>query len=196
MASNITIQRQPTKLDYASPTQFRFGIHQLPKVEFFAVSATIPAIALSDVIIPTPLKSIPMMGDQLTYDNLTITYIVDEHLENFLSIHEWMTAIGFPKNRTQFSEFRANTSNTPTTRLGRTTEIGEVTETTSINALFSDATLTVLSNKNNPIVNVFFRDLYPIAMSALDYNQGATDVEYLTATVDFAYQIYEIEPIV
>ena len=51
-------------------------------------------------------------------------------------------------------------------------------------------------NKNNPIVNVFFRDLYPIAMSALDYNQQATDVEYLTATVDFAYQIYEIEPIV
>jgi hypothetical protein len=78
MASNITIQRQPTKLDYASPTQFRFGIHQLPKVEFFAVSATIPAIALSDVIIPTPLKSIPMMGDQLTYDNLSISFIVDD----------------------------------------------------------------------------------------------------------------------
>ena len=30
-------------------------------------------------------------------------------------------------------------------------------------------------------------------MSELDYNQQATDVEYLTATVDFAYQIYEIE---
>ena len=191
-----TVQTQPDKLDYASPTQFRFGIHQLPKVEFFAVSATIPAIALSDVVIPTPFKSIPMMGDQLTFDNLSVSFIVDEFLENYLSIHEWMTAIGFPKNRTQFSDFRANTSNTPTTRLGKTTEIGEVTETTSINALFSDATLTVLSNKNNPIVNVFFRDLYPIAMSALDYNQQATDVEYLTATVDFAYQIYEIEPIV
>ena len=190
-----TVTRQPDKLDYASPTQFSFGIHQLPKVQFFSTAATIPAIALSDVLVPTPFKSIPMMGDQLTYDNLSITYIVDEHLENFLSIHEWMTAIGFPKNRTQFSEFRANTSNTPTTRLGKTTEIGEVTETTSINALFSDATLTVLSNKNNPIVNVFFRDLYPIAMSALEYNQGATDVEYLTATVDFAYQIYEIEAI-
>ena len=107
-----------------------------------------------------------------------------------------MTAIGFPKNRTQFSQFRANTSNTPTARLGSDGEIGEVSKATSVNALFSDATLTVLSNKNNPIVNVFFRDLYPVAMSALDYNQGATDVEYLTATVDFAYQIYEIEPIV
>ena len=191
-----SVTRQPDKLDYASPTQFSFGIHQLPKVQFFSTAATIPAIALSDVLVPTPFKSIPMMGDQLTFDNLSITYIVDEYLENFLSIHEWMTAIGFPKNRTQFSQFRSNTSNTPTARLGSDGEIGEVSKPTSVNALFSDATLTVLSNKNNPIVNVFFRDLYPIAMSALDYNQQATDVEYLTATVDFAYQIYEIESIV
>jgi len=145
-----TVSTQPDKLDYASPTQFRFGIHQLPKVEFFAISATIPAIALSDVVIPTPFKSIPMMGDQLTFDNLSITYIVDEYLENFLSIHEWMTAIGFPKNRTQFSEFRSNTSNTPSARLGSNGEIGEVSKATGVNALFSDATLTVLSNKNNP----------------------------------------------
>ena len=61
--------------------------------------------------------------------------------------------------------------------------------------MFSDATLTILSNKNNPIVNVTFRDLYPVAMTALDYNQGATDVEYLTASVDFAYQLYEVETI-
>ena len=40
-----------------------------------------------------------------------------------------------------------------------------------------------------------FRDLYPVAMTALDYNQAATDVEYLTASIDFAYQIYEIEAI-
>ena len=112
MASPITIQRQPTKLDYASPTQFKFGIHQLPKVEFFTTSAQVPAIALSDVVIPTPFKSIPMQGDQLTFDNLTVNFIVDEFLENYLSLHEWMTAIGFPKNRKQFSDFKTNTSNT------------------------------------------------------------------------------------
>ena len=45
------LSRQPTKLDYASPTQFRFGIHQLPKVEFFAVTATLPASpALGDEV--------------------------------------------------------------------------------------------------------------------------------------------------
>ena len=193
-----TVQTQPDKLDYASPTQFRFGIHQLPKVEFFAVSATIPAIALSDVLIPTPFKSIPMMGDQLTFDNLSVSFIVDEYLENFLSIHEWLTAIGFPKNRKQFSEFKTNISNTPIgarSSASTSTDVGDVQAPSPNNALFSDATLTILSNKNNPIVNVFFRDLYPVAMTALDYNQGATDVEYLTASIDFAYQIYEIEAI-
>ena len=190
-----SVKRQPDKLDYASPTQFRFGIHQLPKVEFFSTAATIPAIALSDVIVPTAFKSIPMMGDQLTYDNLSISFIVDEYLENYLSIHEWMTAIGFPKNRTQFSQFKSNTSNTPSTASSPSNDIGDVQKPTSVNALFSDATLTVLSNKNNPIVNVFFRDLYPIAMTGLSYNQGATDVEYLTAEITFAYQLYEIETI-
>ena len=190
-----SVKRQPDKLDYASPTQFRFGIHQLPKVEFFSTAATIPAIALSDVIVPTPFKSIPMMGDQLTYDNLSISFIVDEYLENYLSIHEWMTAIGFPKNRTQFSQFKSNTSNTPSTASSPSNDIGDVQKPTSANALFSDATLTVLSNKNNPIVNVFFRDLYPVAMTGLSYNQGATDVEYLTAEITFAYQLYEIETI-
>ena len=190
------LNRQPDKLDYSSPTQFRFMINQLPKVQFFTTAANIPDLSLGEAVIPTPYKDIPIMGDKITFGNLDVSFIVDEYLENYITIHEWLIGIGFPKNRTQFSDFRANTSNTPTTRLGKTTEIGEVTETTSINALFSDATLTVLSNKNNPIVNVFFRDLYPIAMSALDYNQQATDVEYLTATVDFAYQIYEIEPIV
>jgi len=190
-----SVKRQPDKLDYASPTQFRFGIHQLPKVEFFSTAATIPAIALSDVIVPTAFKSIPMMGDQLTYDNLSISFIVDEYLENYLSIHEWMTAIGFPKNRTQFSQFKSNTSNTPSTASSPSRDIGDVQKPTSANALFSDATLTVLSNKNNPIVNVFFRDLYPIAMTGLSYNQAATDVEYLTAEITFAYQLYEIETI-
>ena len=192
------LSRQPTKLDYASPTQFKFGIHQLPKVEFFTTTANVPAIALSDVVIPTPFKSIPMQGDQLTFDNLTINFIVDEFLENYLSLHEWMTGIGFPKARKQFSDFKTNKSNTPISArssASTSSDIGDVQQSSPNNALFSDATLTILSNKNNPIVNVLFRDLYPVALSALEYDQAATDVEYLTASADFTYQIYEIEAI-
>ena len=193
MATSRTIDRQPTKLDYASPTQFRFGINQLPKVEFFTVAATVPSITMGDAIFPTPFKDIPVMGDKLTYENLSISFIVDEYLENYISLHEWMTAIGFPKSRTQFKDFRANTSNVAQTTQGTSQDIGDVQPATPANALFSDAYLMILSNKNNPIVEITFHNMYPVSLGALEYSQGATDVEYITVSADFAYQIYEIK---
>ena len=105
--------RQPDKLDYASPTQFKFGIHQLPKVEFFTVSASIPGISAGVATIATPFKDIPIIGDKMEFDNLTITFIVDEYLENYITLHNWMRGIGFPNERKEFRTFRDVTSNTP-----------------------------------------------------------------------------------
>ena len=187
------LARQPDKLDYASPTQFRFGIHQLPKVEFFTVSVNLPGISASIAILPTPLKDIPTMGEKLTYENLSITFIVDEYLENYTSLHNWMTGIGFPKSRSQFSTFRDVTSNTPDSQKGVSTDIGDVKQSTPDKAMYSDAFIMILSNKNNPIVEVNFQDMFPISLSALNFTQTATDVEYITATAEFAYQIYEIK---
>ena len=96
------IARQPTKLDYSSPTQFKFGILQLPKVEFFTVAANIPGISLPPATYNTPFKNIPTIGEKPEYEDLNITFIVDEFLENYISMHEWMIGTGFPKNRTQF----------------------------------------------------------------------------------------------
>ena len=188
----VTVSRQPTKLDYASPTQFKFTINQLPKVEFFTVSANVPDITLADVVIPTPFKPIPVLGQNLTYGNLSLTFIVDEFLENYRELHEWLTGIGFPKDRKQFSEFRSNTSNRGVANLTPKTDVGAVGKSVADSAMFSDATLTILSNKNNPIVEVRFSNLYPVSLGALEFNQGATDVEYLTVQADFTYQIYEI----
>ena len=191
----VALSRQPTKLDYLSPTQFQFSINQLPKVEFFTTAANIPDISLSDVVIPTPFKPIPVLGQNLTYGNLSLTFIVDEFLENYRELHEWLTGIGFPKSRQQFKDFRSNTSNTGSPSATPVQDVGKVGKTVPDAAMFSDATLTVLSNKNNPIVEVRFSNLYPVSLGALEFNQGATDVEYLTTTADFTYQLYEIFPL-
>ena len=186
------LSRQPTVLDYSSPTQFKFGINQLPKVEFFTTSANLPGISLGELIIPTPYTDIPLIGDKITYENLSISFIVDEQLENYISIHNWLLGIGFPKNRTQFTNFRSAGSNTPTAGAGGNTDIGKVGKATADRSFYSDATLTILSNKNNPIVEVRYSDLFPVSLTGLDYNQQATDVEYQTATIDFRYKLYEI----
>ena len=187
-----SISRQPSKLDYTSPTQFRFLINQLPKVEYFTTEANIPGITLGELDFKTRFKAIPLMGDVLTYEDLTITFIVDDNLENYIEMHTWLTAIGFPENTKQFSDFRSATSNVATNTRGESKDIGDVKASTPERAMYSDAVLTILTNKNNPVVECRFRDVFPTSLSGLTYSQNQTDVEYLTATVNFKYQIYEI----
>lgn len=193
MAQTTAIGRQPTKLDYASPTQFRFVINQLPKVEFNTISANIPGINLGEAMFPTPYKEIPLMGDTLTYDNLELNFIVDEYLENWMSVHDWLTAIGFPKDREQFSQFRGQDSATPIPTAGNTkTDIGTTTAATAARSMFSDMTLSVLSNKNNAILECRFYDAFPVSLSGINYTQIATDIENIVATVNFRYKLYEM----
>tara|TARA_Y100000310_G_scaffold128256_1_gene127394 strand:+ start:1166 stop:1750 length:585 start_codon:yes stop_codon:yes gene_type:complete len=187
------LARQPDQLDYASPTQFRFGINQLPKVEFFTINANLPGIDATATSFATPFKDIPIMGEKLTYNNLDITFIVDEYLENYQSLHNWMTGIGFPSDRSEFRTYRDVTSLTPAG--GSTPPVDIISSATSDKAMYSDAFLMILSNKNNPILNVVFRDIFPITLGGLEYTQGATDVEYITATASFAYQIYKFESV-
>ncbi len=46
MTIKQSYKRQPTKFDYAAPTQFRFTITKLPKVEFFCTAVNLPGITL------------------------------------------------------------------------------------------------------------------------------------------------------
>ena len=186
------LNRQPTALDYSSPTQFRFLINQLPKVQYFTTEANIPGITLGEGQFNTPLKDIELLGDKLTYEDLTITFIVDENLENYIEMHTWLTGIGFPKDRKQFSDFRSVTSNMSVKTRGESNDIGDVRASTPELAMTSDSVLTILTNKNNPVVECRFRDVFPTSLSGLTYSQNQTDVEYLTATVNFKYTIYEI----
>ena len=191
----MPLGRQPTELDYASPTQFRMLINQLPKVEFFITAANVPGINLGEAIFPTPLKQIPMQGDEITFENLSISFLVDEKLQNYKELHDWLIGIGFPQSRQQFSDFRSSTANRSTATRGVSTDIGDVKPATPISPMFSDATLTILSNKNNPVVEIRFEELSPVALGALNFDQEATDVQYLKTTADFNYKYYQIVPL-
>ena len=59
--------------------------------------------------------------------------------------------------------------------------------------LYSDATLIVYSSKNQPKVNVQFKNMFPTSLSSLEYSQELTDVEYFKASATFRYLYYEFE---
>ena len=194
MTVSKAYNRQPTKFDYASPTQFKFQLSKLPKVEYFTTACNIPGISLNATVQPTPLADIPLPGDTLIFSDLTITFLVDENLENYREIHGWMYGIGFPKSRTQFANLvEAGKDRFPTGgKDSQPTDSGKVKYGASpLGPIFSDATLSVLSSKNRGNIEVRFNNVFPTSLSGLQFDQQADDVNYLTASVTFKYKLYE-----
>ena len=193
MTVTNSLQRQPTKLDYASPTQFKFSILKLPKVEYFCTAVNIPGIELSGASQATSLKDIPIPGNKLTYEPLQMRFIVDENLENFQEIHGWLVGLGYPRDHSEFQNLLASgTDRFPGRGTAVKTEPGkDKNATADTGGTYSDATLTVLTSKNNAQLEIRFRDVYPTGLTGLQYDQQANDVDYLTATVAFQYLVYD-----
>ena len=194
MTTTNTLSRQPTKMDYASPNQFKFNITKLPKVEYFCTAVNIPGISLYTTQQQTPLKDIPQPGEKLTYGDLSMTFLVDEDLENYREIHGWLTGLGFPKDRKEFRDILGSGADRFPTSSGSNlqTDPGKTTySAVNTGAIYSDATLIILSSKNNPSIEVRFSDVFPTSLTGLQYNINNTDVQYLEATVNFGYAIYE-----
>jgi len=194
MTTINSLSRQPTKLDYASPTQFKFSIIKLPKVEYFCTAVNIPGITLGGTMSqPSPLKDIPIPGDKLTYEALSMTFMVDENLENFQEIHGWLVGLGFPRDHNEFRDLVSSGNDRfPAKNQSISNEIGKVKYgAANTGGTYSDATLTILTSKNNSQLEVRFRNMFPTGLTGLSYNQQAADVDYLTATVSFEYEIYD-----
>ena len=194
MTTTNSYRRQPTKQDYADPTKFKFSIIKLPKVEYFCTQVNLPGINLADNYEqPTPFRNIPLPGEKLQYEALTMTFLVDENLENYQEIHGWVVGLGFPRDHSEFRNLiGAGSDRFPVSNESVSTEPGKVKYgVTDQGPTFSDATLSILTSKNNPVVEVRLRDLFPVSLTGLQYDQQAPDVDYLTSTVTFRYTIYD-----
>ena len=147
-----------------------------PKVSFFCNSARIPEITLGNAVQPSYLKDIDVPGEKLTYGDFSLRFLVDENLENYMKIHNWMTGLGFPETTQQF----------------KTLTTDEISGEGALDQQFSDASLHILNSNFRDIAIVKFRDLFPVALSSLEFDASDTDINYFTADVTFKYTIYDI----
>ena len=169
--------KQIENKNYLSPVGFKFNIVKTPKVDFFSNSARIPGIELGNIQVGNYLKAIDLPGDNIRFEDLTLQFIVDENLENYLEIHNWIYSLGYPKSVDQFGDLiRADDNQFVIDNLRQ----------------FSDGTLTVLNSNFVPMSYIKFKDLFPISLSTLEFTASETDYSYFTATVTFKYLIYEI----
>jgi hypothetical protein len=166
---------QITNRNFLSPVGFKFTLSKEPKVPFFCNSARIPEITLSVLQQPTYLKDLDVPGGKLQYGDLNLRFIVDENMENYMAIHNWLTGLGFPETTGQYKELITNTDNILDPKQA-----------------FSDGSLYVLNSSYNTSAVVKFRDLFPVSLSSLDFDSTQTDIQYFTADVAFKYTVYNI----
>jgi hypothetical protein len=191
--------RQPTgrELDFASPTQFRFQIQKLPDVQFFSQTINIPGISVDALTQSTPLSPLAIAGSDIAYEDLNVSFLIDEEYRNYREVHDWLKGLSFPENHTQFqSLLTEGEDRMPRSQSrGVQTESGKTYPATPDGAIYSDATLTILTSKNNPQLEVRFRDVFPKALGSVQLTTQDTEIAYLVADVTFGFKFYEFKTI-
>lgn len=191
--SNISVLQQnysntlPTTHNYLRPNAFRFSVKDIPNVSFTCQSANLPALALGSAVQSTPFVDIPRIGDKLQFGDLSIRFLIESNMTNYLELYRWLVALGFPKD---YNQFGAYVKNRPSAFPFKVNNLGR-----SEVLAYSDATLTILDSTNVPKVNIIFKDIFPVSLEALDFDIASASVEYFTAIASFKYTLFEVEPL-
>jgi hypothetical protein len=175
MATACNFPGQITNRNFLSPAGFKFTLAKEPKVSFFCNSVRIPEINLALAMQPSYLKDIDIPGEKITYGDLTIRFLVDENLENYMAVHNWITGLGFPETTAEYADLITNDKG-----------IQDPKEA------FSDGSLSILNSNYRNAAIVKFKDLFPYSLTSLDFDATITDVQYFTAEASFKYTIYNI----
>jgi len=180
MAGNPCLE-QVSNRNFLSPVGFKLKINKCPKVDFLSVGANLPGITLGTALQPTYLKDIDLPGDKLVYDDFRVNFIVDEDLQNYSEIYNWMIGLGYPDSQKQFIDMRQDDDYYP-----------QIGDRENPHAEFSDGTLEILNSNLRGQAYVKLEGLFPVALSSLDFDATQTDINYFTASVTFKYKIFKL----
>ena len=103
--------------------------------------------------------------NKLSFQNLDVTFLVDEDLANWKEIYDWMRTIYLMDSHDKFEE--------------------------KIGTHFSDGTLHTLNSAMLPNKEIRFRNLLPVNITGLQFDSAVNDIEPFTSEITFAYDYYE-----
>ena len=165
--------------NFLAPVGFKFSLKRSPGVAFMCNQANIPDISLGEAIQPTYLRDIPTPGDKVDFGDLTLRFLVDEDLVNYMELQRWIRGLGYPESMNEFRELEGEA-----VLPGNFGNAGD--------DIYSDGTLQILSSNLVPSFQVVFNDLFPYTLSTITFDATDTDIEYFTADVSFKYTIYNL----
>lgn len=150
--------------NHLAPVGFKLDLELFPAVDFFCQTANLPDITVPSTEVPTRFRSFDIIaGGGVSYGDFTVSFIIDEQLTNYKSIHNWIRANG------------ASEEHMPT-----------------LDPQYSGGRLMILTSHFNVNHIIDFENLFPVSLTQLDFDATATDVDYITATVTFKFTNFTI----
>ena len=170
---------QPTNLNQLNVVSFDVSFSRQPAVQYFCQRITLPSVTLGETNEPSPFMNLPLEGDTLTYESLTLSFIVDEDLTNYTEVYNWLTALGFPREYSQFAALK---------------EPEFASKTLS---KYSDLTIVLHTNKSNPNYRIRFTDCFPTSLSSIGFDATPTGMDPIVVDATFNFRgMFDIEKIV
>lgn len=153
---------QPANRNFLAPSGFKMNLDIFAGVDFFCQRARVPDISVGNAEVSTRFRGIPIAASGgVKYGDLTLKFIVDEDIKNYLSIWNWI-------NQNNLAE-EMDTKKNPD---------------------YSNGQLLILNSNFQPNIIVNFEELFPVDLSELEFDVADQDVEYLTADVTFKFVRY------
>jgi hypothetical protein len=162
------INRSPENTNLLQSTKFLLTFDRIRTTQYFCQTVNLPGVSLGEVSRATPFLDMYSPGTKLTYDPLVVEFILDEELQGWKNMYDWFLSMADPdgfEKRDGSRELQTNKH-------------------------FSDATLSILSGLNNPLVRIHYTNLFPLSISDIRFDTTQSADTILTATATFRYQSY------
>ena len=170
------LNRTPTNTNYLQASKFILTFDRIPTVQYFCQEANLPGVSMGKATINTPSLDLYSPGNKLSYSPFDISFTVNEGATDWQELYNWFLSMGSPKGleeRKRLSDIQSNRN--------------------SGSKSFSDATLTIFSALNNPIIRVRFINTFPTSLSDLQFDTKSSADEIITANASFNYDYFEFE---
>lgn len=151
--------------NYFSPLEFIVSVKKLPNVQFFTQAVNIPSLSISAIEQQTPFRPIMIPGRTLSYGELPISFIIDEEMENYIEVFNWLNSLAPTEDFSGYDD------------LYNSNDGGHMT----------DISIVVMNSHKNPNIEFIFKDCFPTNLSDISLDTTQQDVVYPQATVNFTF---------
>ena len=167
-----TLNITPVNRSFLSNNKFEFVLRRVPNFTYYVQSVNLPSMTLGSTTVNTPFTVVSIPGNQITFGQLTLSFMVDEDMRTWYELYDWIYQLGNPES---FN------------KRGTLKDQDDI-----MNSVTSDATLYIKTNANNNNRKINFYGAYPTDLGGLDFSSTGSQ-DFLTASVTFNYTYYKLE---